>query len=106
MFRLAVQRRYKNAAGEYDADFFTVIAWRGTAELVKKHLAKGDRCGVIGSMQNRGYTDKSGANRTVTELIAEEVEFQGKRSAAEEAPPEPEYGGGFEKVDADDELPF
>lgn len=106
-FRMAVQRRYKNAEGKYDADFFTVICWRGLADLVKMYLAKGDRCGVIGALQNRSWDDKNGIKRYATEIIADEVEFQGKSGQSDGAPAqaaEPEQSG-FTQVD-DDELPF
>ena len=104
---MAVQRRYKNAEGKYDADFFTVICWRGLADLVKMYLAKGDRCGVIGALQNRSWDDKNGIKRYATEIIADEVEFQGKSGQSDGAPAqaaEPEQSG-FTQVD-DDELPF
>ena len=107
-FRLAVQRKFKNAEGKYDADFFDVICWRGTAENVKMYLAKGDRCAVIGSLQTRSYDDKNGVKRYVTEIMAEEVEFLNSRPK-EDAPaheePQQYQQAGFTQVE-DDELPF
>lgn len=108
-FRLAVQRKYKNADGKYDADFFTVICWRGLAELTKMYLSKGDRCAIVGALQTRSYDDKNGGKRYATEIVADEVEFLNSRPKEEsagdrEAPPQYEQTG-FTQVE-DDELPF
>ena len=40
-FRLAVNRRFKNAQGEREADFIDIVAWRQTAEFAANYLGKG-----------------------------------------------------------------
>ena len=56
-FTLAVQRRFKNAEGEYEADFINCVAWRGTAEFIYKHFGKGSQIGITGSIQTEAeYT--------------------------------------------------
>lgn len=111
-FRLAVQRRFTNAQGVKEADFFTIVAWRQTAELCSSYLSKGRKCAVVGSLQTRSYDAQDGTKRYVTEVVADEVEFIGghqggqEQSAAAPAPEPPSgYNGGFTQVD-DDELPF
>lgn len=81
-FRLAVQRKYKNAQGEREADFITVVCWRQTAELAAKFLHKGNRCAVEGSIQTRTYTAQDGQKRAVCEVIAEGLEFLQERTEA------------------------
>ena len=76
-FRLAVQRRFSNAQGVKEADFFTVVAWRQTAELCSRFLTKGRKCAVVGSLQTRSYDAQDGTKRYVTEVVADEVEFVG-----------------------------
>lgn len=109
MFRLAVQRRYKNDQGKYDADFLTIICWRGLADLVKMYVAKGDRVAVVGAIQVRPWEDKSGVKHTAYEIVADELEFLNSRpkdeSGAGAYGPAEESGQGFTQVD-DDELPF
>ena len=61
-FRIAVTRNYK-VNDEYLSDFFTVVAWRNTAEFVAKHFKKGDSLTVQGRAEVRKYTDKDGNNR-------------------------------------------
>ena len=116
-FTVAVQRRYTNAQGVREADFFTVVAWRQTAELCSRYLTKGRKCAVVGSLQTRSYDAQDGTKRYVTEVVADEVEFVGGQQGAQNQyksgdvplPPEPpasyQSNTGFTQVD-DDELPF
>ena len=39
-FTVAVDRRFKNAQGEREADFIPVVCWRQTAELVARYFQK------------------------------------------------------------------
>lgn len=115
-FTVAVQRRFKNSAGNYDADFLTVVAWRQTAEYCNKYLQKGRMVAVEGSIQTRSYDAQDGSKRWVTEIIADHVEGIGGREEGEgrpaEAPITPPRNeqqrmdtSGFTEVE-DDNLPF
>jgi len=79
-FRLATQRKYTNPDGTRDADFHNVICWRGTADIVKRSLIKGNRVAVEGSIQNRSYDGQDGQRHYVTEIVAESVEFLSPRN--------------------------
>lgn len=70
--RVAVNRDFKNAQGEREADWFNVTAWRQTAEYCANFLAKGRLVAVTGRMQRRQY-DKDGAKVTVWDLMANTV---------------------------------
>lgn len=74
-FTVAVRRRYKDADGNYQADFINCVAWRSTAEFVAKHFTKGSRIGVAGTIQTRTYDDQNGVRRYVTEVVVDEAEF-------------------------------
>ncbi len=78
-FRLAVQRRFKGANGEREADFLPVVCWRQTAEFAQRYLAKGRKVAVEGSIQTRSYDAQDGSKRYVTEIIADSVEAVGGR---------------------------
>ena len=97
-FRIAVQRRFANQQGVREADFFTVIVWRQTADFCNRYLSKGRRVAVEGSIQNRSYDAQDGSTRYVTEIIADNVEMLDKR----EGKPKDE---GFTEVH-DDKLPW
>lgn len=78
-FTVAVNRRYKNPNGEYDADYIGCVAWRNNADFVYKHFVKGQAIGVTGTLQTRNFEDKKGIKRYVTELIADEIDFIGRK---------------------------
>ena len=117
-FRIAVQRRFANAQGVREADFFTVIAWRQTADFCNRYLTKGRKVAVEGSIQNRSYDAQDGSKRYVTEIMADSVEAVGGRDESQgqarprdngpTPPPAPPAGpamNDFTEVE-DDELPF
>lgn len=93
-FTLAVDRPGKIKA----TDFINCVAWRQTAEFVSKYFGKGRLILVVGSIQTRQYTDKNGQNRTVTEVLVDEVSFTGE---PKQAAPAVQY-----EDEPDDELPF
>ena len=81
-FTLAVNRDFKDKDGERKTDFIRCLAWKGTAEFVAKYFSKGqEMCISDGTIQSREYTDKDGNNRTVTEVVANKVEFCGSNSS-------------------------
>lgn len=105
-FGIAVNRPFANSDGEREVDFFNITTWRGQAETCAKFLAKGKKVCVVGSLQNRAYEDKSGVKRTVTDVVASEIEFLSARSEDEEKPDKKcEEKPKLEPYD-DDDLPF
>lgn len=80
-FTLAVSRDYKNENGDYDTDFFNVVAWNRFAEFISSHFQKGQLVTLDGRLSTRKYTDKNGNDRTATEIVAEHIYFTGSKSA-------------------------
>lgn len=108
-FTLAVDRRFKNAAGERQADFINCIAWRQTAEFVAKYFQKGSKMVVVGEIQTRKWDDQDGKTHYATEVIVSEVEFaESKQSSQGSAPstPAPVADGFFPAPEDDTALPF
>lgn len=88
-FSIAVNRNYKNEEGEYDTDFFNIMAWRKTAEFINDYFKKGSRIAISGKLQQNSYDDSEGNHRTSVEIIADEVDFiDRKTTPKEEAPAE------------------
>ena len=109
-FKIAVQRRFANSNGVREADFFTVVAWRQTADFCNKYLLKGRKVAVDGTLQNRSYDAQDGSKRWVTEIIAESVEALGgpqekRDERPADAPNAAPQDDGFVEVE-DDGLPF
>ena len=78
-FSLAVDRDFKGQDGERETDFIDIVAWRNTAEFVSKYFSKGRMAVVKGRLQVRDWTDKDGAKRRSTEVLAESVYFGDSR---------------------------
>ncbi|EAE1284752.1 single-stranded DNA-binding protein [Listeria innocua] len=74
-FTLAVNRPFKNAQGEQEADFINCVVWRKPAENVANFLKKGSMVGVDGRIQTRNYEDNDNKRVFVTEVVAESVQF-------------------------------
>lgn len=114
-FSLAVQRNYKNGAGEYDTDFINCVAWRNQADFITRFFDKGQLITVVGALTSRNYEDKNGNKRTAIEVVVDEALFaeskrdsQASRGAAPEFKAPAEAGGNDIAFDefSDDDLPF
>ena len=77
LFRLAVNRRTHDK--QEHADFFTVIAWQKLAEICGNTLTKGRQILVEGFLQVRSYDADDGTKRYSTEIVAQNIEFMGKK---------------------------
>ncbi len=120
-FRIAVGRRFAKQGDEVTADFFSIVAWRGLAEFVSKYFSKGKSIVVVGSLQNRTWTDQNGQKRVFTEIIADECTFAGNAGtgngqndggtfygaepAAQSMNTKP-AAATFEELSTEDDLPF
>lgn len=92
-FRIAVDRDFKNKeTGEREADFVTIVAWRGTAEFVSRYFTKGRMAVVEGRLQIRPYTDRDGNKRSATEVVAENIYFGDSRRDGDGGG---SYGGSY-----------
>ena len=80
-FNVAVPRPWRKDA-EQETDFFTVQAWRGTAEFVSKYFSKGSKMLVTGTLRNNNFVGKDGIKRYENIVIAENIEFAGDKAAA------------------------
>ena len=113
-FTLAVDRGRRDANGQSQADWIPVIAWEKAAEFAYKWLHKGQMVAVDGRLQSR-------TNRTVLEVVANNINFCGSKadnagtlSAPTEGPrvgaPAPEYSRGpgddFAMIEDEGDLPF
>lgn len=112
-FSIAVNRRFKNADGGYDADFINCVAWRQQAEFISKYFKKGQQIGLVGSIQTRNYDDKEGKKVYVTEVAVDEAYFCGDKEKTAEKPNLPPEAtridnSGFvpAPVSGNDDLPF
>ena len=108
-FSLAVNRRFKNKEGNYDADFINCVAFGKTAEFIEKYFTKGMAIGITGRIQTGSYTNKEGQKVYTIDVVVEETEFvESKNKGTSDNVPNNNANSNsdFEEVISDDEMPF
>lgn len=111
-FSIAVNRTYKGNDGDFkkETSYFNIIVWGKTGENCAKFLTKGRPVLVEGRLQNRSYETQEGQKRTVTEIVADNVQFLGggRSDAAEEGGNDPGFSADFSGPMGgdDDAVPF
>lgn len=83
-FFVAVNRRASKDV-ESKADFINCVAWRNTAEFVSRYFKKGSSILVVGTIQNRSWTDNNGNKRYATDVVVDEVNFVDAKSDGDSA---------------------
>ena len=104
-FTVAVSRRFKNADGNYDADFINCVAWRQQAEFLCKFFEKGSHVGIVGSIQTRKYEGTDGKTVYVTEVACDEISFIGAKKESQPEMPSLPDNSGFVPMPGE-EVPF
>ncbi|MEK5038807.1 single-stranded DNA-binding protein [Sporosarcina sp. FSL K6-3457] len=79
-FSIAVNRTFKNASGETEADFPNILTFKKTAENVANFLKKGSLVGIDGRIQTGSY-EKDGVRVYTTEILADSVQFLEPRNS-------------------------
>lgn len=93
-FSLAVTRQYNRE----ETDWFDVVCWGKTAEVVSNHLSKGRQVGVTGRLQQDKWTNDAGENRSKVVVVADNITFVGSKDGGSS-------GGGDDDFRLDD-VPF
>lgn len=128
-FTIAVNRRFKNDAGDYEADFITCTAWKQTAEFISRYFTKGQMIVAEGNLRTGSYQDKNHPDVThyTTEVFVDNAEFCGSKSdnsgqsvitigagntaqravqAANNAGVQTQFTNNFEEILSDCDTPF
>ena len=101
-FTLAVNRRYKSAAGsdEQTADFIQCVAFGKTAEFIEKYCVQATKLVVEGRWQTGSYTNREGGKVYTNDCIIEHCEFAESKSSNSSKPEASSAGEGFMNVPA------
>lgn len=87
-FKLATNRDWKSSNGEkrQTTDYHRIVAWQKLAEVCAEYLKKGSGIYLEGRIMNKHFTDKEGKERTMTEILADTINFvtYSKGKSAEE----------------------
>ncbi|MFS9315471.1 single-stranded DNA-binding protein [Streptococcus infantis] len=110
-FNLAVNRNFKGANGEREADFINCMIWRKQAELFADWCKKGNLVGITGRIQTRSYENQQSQRVYVTEVVADTFQPLEKRDNSENQSnieeQMPASFGATNPLDiSDDDMPF
>ena len=96
-FRLAVNRPMSAEARtngqEKQADFFSIVAWRQSAEYAANYLGKGRLVAVEGRLQVREYVTQDGQKRRDTEVVVDNLKSLDRPKEGEEGASQGGAGG-------------
>jgi single-strand DNA-binding protein len=96
-------------------EWHRVIFFGRLAEVVNEYLRKGSQVYVEGRIQTRKWQDKDGNDRYTTEIVANEMQMLGSRSANSDSAPanqqpssisQPATQGAVINEPFDDDIPF
>ena len=104
---IATTDRYKDkATGEQKeiTEWHRVVFFNRLGEIAAGYLKKGSQVYIEGKLRTRKWTDKDGAEKYTTEIIADQLQMLGGRaSEATNAPPAPKAKPAD---DLEDDIPF
>lgn len=107
-FTLAVNRNYKNAQGNVDADFITCQIWRN-ADVLSKYTHKGSLISITGQIQTGSYDNKQGQRVYTTDVVVDHFDFLESKSSSAHSrqnnTANPSVNNG-QPIDISDDLPF
>lgn len=110
-FRIATDETYKNKQGEKvsKTEWHRIVVFGRLAEICGNYLGKGRLVFIEGKLQTRAWDDKDGNKRSLTEIIASNMQMleskgQGRGQDAVMDEPMPAYGLG--EPMPDDDVPF
>ena len=110
-FNMAVNRNFKNQAGDREADFINCMIWRQQAENLASWAKKGALIGITGRIQTRSYDNQQGQRVYVTEVVANTFQLLKKHdNSANQSNIEDQMPASFRATNpldiSDDDLPF
>jgi single-strand DNA-binding protein len=103
---IAVQRKYKNAQGEYEADFHDFVAWGKTGELMAQYIRKGDSFGLSGELVTRIWEKNDGTKQKITEINVASFDFPNKPKQQQTPQSDDPFADGTPVDYNDSNLPF
>jgi single-strand DNA-binding protein len=104
-----VATTFRKSKVDEDTEWHRVVAWDRLADVVGKYAKKGDLIYIEGRLRTRKWTDKSGNERDVTEIVAERIQLIGRTAKREDVEQKTsaspvDTSGGIAEMD--DDLPF
>lgn len=95
-FQVAVDRSYQKGE-EKQTDFIDCVAWRQTAEFIKRNFHKGMMIALTGEINTRNVPKDDGTQRKFTEVVVSNVSFCGSKENGSQ--PAGEQNTEFEEIE-------
>lgn len=113
-FSVATTERRRTATGqiEENTEWHNIVCFRQLADIVKKYVHKGDQVYIEGKMRTRSWQDKNGQTHYRAEILAEKIDFVGRRSEQQDRQPQqadqrgPQPYSFMQQGEPDNDLPF
>lgn len=74
-FSIATNRSWTTDTGEKheESDFHRIVAWNKLGEICSQYLVKGRKVYVEGRLSTRNWTSQDGQNKSVTEIVIDDM---------------------------------
>ena len=99
-FSLATSERgYTTSSGTQvpeRTEWHNIVCWRGLAQVAEKFIKKGSQLYIEGKIRSRSYDDQNGVKRYITEIVADNLELLGRRTAGTDEGSSSNYAGKTE----------
>jgi len=113
-FTVATTEVRTNKDGKRDefTEWHRIVAWGRLAEICGEYLSKGKTVYVEGTLRTRSWEDKEGKKRSITEVVAQNMQMLGGPSGEKSASTsdvEQKLTEDFESEEtfgSDDDVPF
>jgi single-strand DNA-binding protein len=84
-FSLATNESYKDKNDQWQnlTEWHNIVVWRGLAEKAERDLKKGSLAYIEGKITHRKYQDKDGIERSVTDIVASNIQSLDKKEKSD-----------------------
>jgi len=81
--RIATNEKYKTLKGEVitDTQWHNAIAWGKTADILEKHIKKGQEIAIEGRLIHESFEGKDGIKRYATKIQINELVMIGQKNS-------------------------
>lgn len=87
---IATSRAWKDKASaerQEETEWHRVVLYDRLAEIAAEYLKKGGAVYIEGRLKTRNWTDKDGADKYTTEIVAQEMKLLGGRDSQDRSTP-------------------
>tara|TARA_R110000824_G_scaffold353970_1_gene541042 strand:+ start:701 stop:1108 length:408 start_codon:yes stop_codon:yes gene_type:complete len=89
---------------EERTEWHNVVLFDKTADIAGQYLHKGDKCSIEGRIQTRKWKDKSGNDRSTTEIVANKLELLTKKRDSQQAGSSSSHDDSFDVQELESEV--